>query len=153
MPGHTPVAGTGFYGGNDLSDNFLQVRDRFIPAYGEAAVHDDAAWDTFFSKEIRANNVGPHGSAQINRGWLMTAVFRIIKRELTGKDVETEVELAEEMAAQGKDTNQVVIDGVSTMIPGGLQAPGMGLDRQQTEIAFLAMANSRLCPVSCTIVR
>ena len=131
-----------FYAGNDLSDNFLQVRDRFIPAYGEAAVHDDAAWDKFFSKEIRANNVGPHGSAQINRGWLMTAVFRIIKRELTGKDVETEVELAEEMAAQGKDTNQVVIDGVSTMIPGGLQAPGMGLDRQQTEIAFLAMAKS-----------
>ena len=32
-----------FYAGNDLSDNFLQVRDRFIPAYGEAAVHDDAA--------------------------------------------------------------------------------------------------------------
>lgn len=131
-----------FYAGNDLSDNFLQVRDSFIPDYGAAALHDEVAWDQFFNKEVRRNQVGPHGSAQVNRGWLITTVFRIVKRELTGRDVEAEVDPADEMAAQGKGSNQVVVGGRPTAIPGGLQSPGLELDRQQTEIAFLAMAKS-----------
>lgn len=131
-----------FYAGNDLSDNFLQLRDSFIPEYGAAALHDEAAWDRFFAREIRGNKVGPHGSSSINRGWLMTAVFRIVKREISGRDGEAEIEPGEAGAEAGRDDNRVILDGRPTTIPGGLQSPAMELDRQQSDLAFLAMAKS-----------
>jgi len=136
-----------FYAGNDLSDNYLEMRDRFIPEYGGGALADDAAWQHYFDKEIRDNNVGPHGSAHVNRGWLIISLFKIIKNELTGKQVDPDA-VAEQAARSGgterngKDSNQVLINGGRTTIPGGLQAPAMGLTREQTEIALLAMKKS-----------
>lgn len=123
-----------FHAGNDLTDNVIQLREQFLPDFGDPATADAARWQAFFDKQIDRNPLGPHGKAKINAGWFTVALFELVKEELKPAE-------AKEKPAEYPSLTLVRTHGETRTLP-GRQSPGMELDAAQTETAFLGVEQS-----------
>ena len=70
-----------FYAGNDLQENILDVRESFIPQYGQKSLNDNDVWNDFFQKSIENYKVSPFSGNKSNLGWFPRASFKILKNE------------------------------------------------------------------------
>lgn len=129
-----------FYAGNDLLENVLQLRESFIPEYGEDKLNDDKAWNDFFLNGIDKRKVGPFSGVNNNLGWLPRAVFKIIKAEL--KNTKSEKVLGDIQHRETGKINRVFVNGKEIKIPDGLQSPAMELSPEETDLGFFAMSKS-----------
>jgi hypothetical protein len=129
-----------FDAGNDLLDNVLDIRESFIPRYGETALKDDAAWNEFFLTSIEKCKVGPFSGIDSNLGWLPRATFKVLKKELKPKKAGEELDDIWKMET-GK-VNSVLINDKEVNIPDRLQSPALELSQSETEQGFLALTKS-----------
>ena len=129
-----------FYAGNDLLDNVLNIRESFIPRYGETALNDDAAWNDFFLTIIEECKVGPFSGIDSNLAWLPRATFKVLKKEL--KPRKAGDELGDIWKMETGIVNSVWINGKEVNIPDRLQSPALELNQSETEQAFLAVSRS-----------
>lgn len=129
-----------FYAGNDLAENVIQIKQSFIPQYGEAGLSNSILWQEFFKKEIAQRRVAPYSNDWGNTGWLLSGIVKIIKNEFHSKDKN------EEFAVFSKNPigkiNRVWVQGKQVNIPDGLQSPSLELNGSETEMGFLALTHS-----------
>jgi hypothetical protein len=129
-----------FYAGNDLLDNLLDIRESFIPRYGETALMDDVAWNEFFLSSIEEYKVGPFSVNSSNLGWLPRATFKVLQQELKTK--KTGVELGDIRIKKTGKVNSVWINGKEVDIPDRLQSPALELSQSEIEQGFLVFTRS-----------
>jgi len=129
-----------FYAGNDLTENVIQIKQSFIPQYGEAGLSNSSLWQEFFKKEIAQRRVAPYTNNLGNTGWLFSSIFKIIKNEFKSKDSNKEFDVFSKSPI-GK-INRVWVQGVEVNIPDGLQSPSLELNSSETELGFLAFTYS-----------
>ncbi len=128
-----------FYAGNDLLENVSQIRESFIPKYGEPALNDDDTWNEFFLNSIAKRKMGPFNNNS-NLGWLPRATFKVIKNELKTKKVGEE--LGDIHIQHTGKTNSVWVKNEEIKIPDNLQSPGMELSDKETNLGFLTYTKS-----------
>jgi len=129
-----------FYAGNDLMENVVQLRKEFFPKFGEKGLNDDASWDQFFNEQIAHSKMGPYRGINTTLGWLPRAVVKIIKNEL--KEKKKGSELGDIKLMQAGSINMARVEGEPTALPNRLQSPGLELDQTESELGFLAAAQS-----------
>jgi len=129
-----------FYAGNDLVDNVMDMRESFIPRYGEVALEDDMAWTEFFETSIEGSRVGPYSSMNSNFGWLPRATFKVLQKELKPKKAGDE--LGDIRIKKAGKVNSVLIKGKEVNIPDKLQSPALELSQSETDQAFLVFTKS-----------
>ena len=129
-----------FYAGNDLLDNVLDIRDLFIPGYGEAALKDDVAWNKFFLTSIEEYKVGPFSVNDSNLGWLPRATFKVLQKELKAKKAGDE--LGDIRIEKTGKVNIAWMNGKEVNIPDKLQSPALELSQSETEQGFLVFTRS-----------
>ena len=129
-----------FYAGNDLLDNVLNIRESFLPRYGETALNDDAAWNDFFLTMIEECKVGPFSGVDSNLAWLPRATFKVLKKELKPKKAGDE--LGDIWRLETGKVNSAWINGKEVNIPDRLQSPALELNQSETEQGFLAVSKS-----------
>ena len=129
-----------FYAGNDLLDNVLDIRDLFIPGYGEAALKDDVAWNKFFLTSIEEYKVGPFSVNDSNLGWLPRATFKVLQKELKAKKAGDE--LGDIRIEKTGKVNRAWINSKEVNIPDKLQSPALELSQSETEQGFLVFTRS-----------
>ena len=129
-----------FYAGNDLLDNVLDIRESFIPRYGEVALEDDMAWNEFFETSIEGCRVGPYSGMNSNFGWLPRATFKVLQKEL--KPGKAGDELGDIRIRKTGKVNSVRINGKEVYLPDRLQSPALELSQSETDQAFLVFTRS-----------
>ena len=129
-----------FHAGNDLTDNVVQLRQQFLPEIGEQGLRNNAAWDRFFNEQIANSQMGPFRGINTTLGWLPRAVSKIIRNELKGKKARGE--LGDIQLMQAGSINLARVKGEATPLPDRLQSPSMELDEAESELGFLAAAQS-----------
>lgn len=129
-----------FYAGNDLTENVIQIKQSFIPQYGEAGLSNGRLWKEYFNNEILQRKVAPYSNSMGNSGWLLSSIFKIIKNEIRPKDNNKEFSVFSQNPI-GK-INKVWVQGKHTNIPDGLQSPSLELNSSETELGFLAFTYS-----------
>jgi hypothetical protein len=131
-----------FHAGNDLTDNVVQLRQQFLPEFGEQGLRNSAAWDQFFDEQIANSEEGPYRGINTTLGWLPLAVNKIIRNELKGKQARGRPGSTQLMRAGS--INLARVGGEATPLPDGLQSPGMELDGAESELGYLAAGQSLL---------
>lgn len=129
-----------FYAGNDLTENVIQIKQSFIPQYGEEGLSNNSFWQEFFKKEITQRRVAPYSNSLGDTGWLLSSIFKIIKNEFKSKDNNEEFAVFTSNPI-GK-INRVWVQGKQVSIPDGLQSPSLELNSSETELGFLAFTYS-----------
>ena len=129
-----------FYAGNDLVDNVMDMRESFIPQYGEVALEDDMAWNEFFETSIEGCRVGPYSGMNSNFGWLPRATFKVLQKEL--KPGKAGDELGDIRIRKTGKVNSVRVNGEEVYLPDRLQSTALELSQDETELAFLVLTRS-----------
>lgn len=129
-----------FYAGNDLAESVIQIKQSFLPRYGDVGLSNSSLWKDYFKQEILQRKVAPYSNSMGNTGWLLRSVFKIIKNEFRPKDNNTRFPVSGHNPI-GK-INGVWVKGKRTNIPDGLQSPSLELNGSDTELGFLAFAYS-----------
>jgi hypothetical protein len=131
-----------FHAGNDLTDNVIQLRQQFLPEFGEQGLRNRAAWDQFFEEQIGNSQAGPYRGINTTLGWLPLATSKIIRNELKGRKARGPQRNPPLMRAGS--INLARVGGEATRLPDGLQSPGMELDAAGSELGYLAAGQSLL---------
>ena len=129
-----------FYAGNDLLDNVIHLKKKFIPKYGESSLNDDSTWNDFFQSIIKQRKVGPFSGIDNNLGWLPRATFKIIKNEFRTKEIGQD--LGDILVRETGKINTVWVDGEEIKIPDNLQSPSLDLTPDEIELGFLVFQRS-----------
>ena len=129
-----------FYAGNDLLENVAQIREDFIPEFGQDNINNDHAWNDFFLEIIEKRKTGPFSGIDSNTGWFPRAVVKIIKNELKEKKVGADLGDIH-IQVTGK-VNRVWVNGGEVKVPDALQSPALELTKSETDLGFKAAKRS-----------
>ncbi|TAN46510.1 MAG: SGNH/GDSL hydrolase family protein [Methylococcaceae bacterium] len=122
-----------FYAGNDVTDNLADLRGNFLAQHDDAQIADDAALDAFMEAEAqRRRGLGALPWLPLHRGWLPSAVWRVMGNMLHGHE-------DKDIADGGVPTGIVNLARVADReiaLPDGLQGPALDVDEAELEQAL-----------------
>lgn len=128
-----------FYAGNDLEDNWLQLKNKFAHKYGWAKVNDNEIWDKYFATSINNKKVGPLGHLDTNHGWLLRATKKMLTNNFN-QARDKDISLPEQKIHS--TVNKALINNHVMPLPDRLQSPAMTLNEQQTQLALNVFSRS-----------
>jgi lysophospholipase L1-like esterase len=119
-----------FYGGNDFTDNVLDLRLRFDPNFAGRDVRDRAVFQEFVTTIVLGRDPlwikAERGLSPFEKLFFLRLVWRLAHREIEGR----------ERWPILPGVNHVQVNGQSVLVPYRLQSPALELDH--TELALSA---------------
>ncbi len=128
-----------FYAGNDLEDNWLQLKHKFAYKYGWDKVNDNNTWDEYFKTSINNKKVGTIGHLDTNHGWLLRATKKILSNSFN-QALDKDISLPDQKIHSA--VNKALINNQEMPLPDRLQSPAMTLNERQTKLALNVFSRS-----------